>query len=96
MVQFCMAEISPAWKKKGRGCQISFSFFFSFLFFSNFICLYIPCIIGFPVEAIELTPMQTKSPKPVFAVWLTITVPKAPKGQGETRSESAWLAFRIQ
>lgn len=29
---------------------------------------YIPCIIGFPVEAIELTPMHTKSPKPVFAV----------------------------
>lgn len=51
-------------EKKDR-CQILFSLFF---FFSNFYMSYIPCIIGFPVEAIELTPMQTKSPKPVFAV----------------------------
>lgn len=61
-----MAEISPVGKKKGRGCQILFSFFF-FSFFKFYMC-YIPCIIGFPVEAIELTPIHTKSPKPVFAV----------------------------
>lgn len=60
-MQFDMAEISPVGKKKGRGCQILFCFF-------QILYLYIPCIIGFPVEAIELTPMQTKSPKPVFAV----------------------------
>lgn len=60
-MQFDMAEISPAWKER----QMSDSFCTCFL---NFYMSYIPCIIGFPVEAIELTPMHTKSPKPVFAV----------------------------
>lgn len=46
---------------------VVFVFLFLFCFF-QILYLYIPCIIGFPVEAIELTPMQTKSPKPVFAV----------------------------
>lgn len=69
-MQFDMAEISPAWKKKRRGCQFFFLFLFSLFFFFVYVLYmcYIPCRIGFPVEAIELTPMQTKSPKPVFAV----------------------------
>lgn len=45
-----------------------FSFLFCFCFFRILYMSYIPCIIGFPVEAIELTPMHTKSPKPVFEV----------------------------
>lgn len=64
MVQFCMAEISPAWRVRKK---MSDSFLF-FCFCLEFYMSYIPCIIGFPVEAIEFTPMQTKSPKPVFAV----------------------------
>lgn len=61
MVQFDMAEISPAWKGK-----TDVRFFLLFVFVG--LKPYIPCIIGFPVEAIEFTPMHTKSPKPVFAV----------------------------
>lgn len=66
-MQFDMAEISPVGKRKGNIRFLFFFFLFCFCFF-KFYMSYIPCIIGFPVEAIELTPMQTKSPKPVFAV----------------------------
>lgn len=52
-------------ERKGMSDFVFFVFLFVFL---KFYMSYIPCIIGFPVEAIELTPMQTKSPKPVFAV----------------------------
>lgn len=55
-------------EEERKGMSDSFPFFFFVFVFSNFYMSYIPCIIGFPVEAIELTPMQTKSPKPVFAV----------------------------
>lgn len=64
MVQFDMAEISPVGGKVRTKMSDSFCFFFFQILYMS----YIPCIIGFPVEAIELTPMHTKSPKPVFAV----------------------------
>lgn len=59
---------------------------------------YLPCKVGFPVSEILFAPMHTSSPMPSSpgAVWLTITVPKAPKGQGETNCDRAALACRIQ
>lgn len=73
MVQFDIAAISPARRGKlelemGRLFCFLFSFFFLCFFLKKIYMSYIPCIIGFPVEAIEFTPMHTKSPKPVFAV----------------------------
>jgi hypothetical protein len=55
----------------------------------------LPCKVGFPSVRTPLTPMQTSSPSMV-PVWLTITAPKASKGQGERRSERAWTARFIQ
>jgi len=58
----------------------------------------IPCKIGFPHLPISLTPIQTNLPlgSEDTSVWFTITVPKAAKGHGESRSERAVTAARIQ
>jgi len=47
---------------------------------------------------ILFAPMHTNSPMPSGpgAVWLTITVPKAPNGHGDTSCDKAALACRIQ
>lgn len=63
-----MAEISPVGGKLELEMGVVFVVFVVCTCFFKFYMSYIPCIIGFPVEAIEFTPMQTKSPKPVFAV----------------------------
>lgn len=55
-------------ERKGMSDFLFFFLFFFFFSLFEFYMSYIPCIIGFPVEAIELTPIHTKSPKPVFAV----------------------------
>lgn len=49
----------------------------------------LPCKVGFPVALMLFAPMQIRSPKPLVLVWLTMAVPKAPNGQGETRSDNA-------
>jgi hypothetical protein len=46
----------------------------------------IPCKVGLPVEAMELAPIHTSSPRPLSPVWLTMAVPNAPNGHGETKS----------
>jgi hypothetical protein len=55
-----------------------------------------PWFVGFPVCALAFAPMHTKSPILDVSVWLTITVPNAPNGHGDTRSERAVFARRIQ
>lgn len=52
-------------------------------------------MVGFPVWLLEFAPMQTSSPSP-GAVWFTMTLPKAAKGQGDDSCASAAFACRIQ
>lgn len=55
-----------------------------------------PCRVGFPVTEFWFTPVQISSPRPLLAVWLTMAVPKAAKGQEEPEALRASLAARIQ
>ena len=55
-----------------------------------------PWRVGLPVTEFWFTPVQIRSPRLLFAVWLTMAEPKAAKGQEEPEASRASLAARIQ
>ena len=92
--QLLMAAISPV-------CDRIVSWFAQarFFFGNHFRGRPLPCRVGFPVKEMLFAPIHTSSPSPLLAVasvWLTMTVPKAPNGQGETSWAKAAFAARIQ